>query len=69
MDGAERQHPIDCDVGDYIVITDVDGEFGEEVSTGIFRVSVDGPTGKKWTFQRWGSADHPSTLHRWQRID
>lgn len=68
MNGSERKHPIDCEVGDYIIIPDVDGEFGEEVSPGVFRVSVEGPTGKKWIFQRWADvAGSPS--HRWERID
>lgn len=52
------------------MIPDVDGAFGIEVAPGIFRISVDGPTGKKWTFQRWADdllTDNGS--HRWERID
>lgn len=71
MQGQERYYPIDCEIGDYVVIEDVRGSFGRQTAPGVFQIRVEGPTGKQWVFERQ-CKDSPagdSAPHRWVRIE
>lgn len=57
MKGIQRENPVECEIGDFVPVSDFEDSYGEEIKDGVMRMSLDGPDGKHWHFEM---KDQPS---------